>query len=597
MQKQQQLYDDFLGQEKVWKLASNSDPFVRRSVYGLLIAALHKQKESLDVVLISPNILTSSLHINQAGSAFDYAKALSLLTISFPEVWTRHFSGSGKKSATKRLCQFLRKGSLGGPVEYWFQVSTLLSHIPADVLLAQSEEEAVKALDDSSRASFALLEAVHDGLISRDEPRLNQGGAWNVYLDICFHFQSILKRPEERYELLKSHVLPLLLQYLRPSQEMSNWTVPSLHQLSLCFRAFEQMVEGAPKLLEEEWHRLSNVVVADVRTSLPEQSKDYDKSQESVMAETGRWYNLQAAILEKDASDTVKSLLTSTLNTELDAIVATLRARKGKPYGAAAALETAITLLPKLILGRDDTQKIITNFFAYDVPDLLLSPSGPYCIDILNHLEGISDARAARREIIIKLRDAPESSAKSTSLQRLISSPSFYQAEEAELLNSVVKHSLQQAMTDDAKDWALVMAAMGNPRVPTELADDILSNMAEGLSMDGKRVASLQGLELTAKINGGVLRSFALSKDGSNLLSNLLKLSESLDVDLSRQAKIVSVAVDATLLEEKGPSHATRSLIEIIQKGIEVAGADSLSYVVLVFRSRHGHVELIGSSL
>ena len=571
------MLSDLLSQETVWKHALSPDPAVRRSVYKLLVAALAKQKDALDIAVVSRNMLASNLHISQPGSAFDYAKALASLSIEFPEAWTRYYSGSDKKSAAKRLCQFLRKGSQGGPTQYWLQVSILLRHVPMEVLLAKTDTEPEKASDGSAEPRPAILEALHDGLVNKDEPRANQGEAWNTYLDISVHLQSIIELPGERAQLHKSCVLPLIVQYVRPSQETSRWTVPGSQQPQKCSRAFEQIARGAPDLLKEEWDSLSATIIDDFRTSLPEQSKDYTKSQNALSEEASRWYHLQAFVAKGDAVDFIKSRLGKTLITELQAAVDILRTRNGKPYSAASMLESAIRLLPEFVLDCPDSRKLIAEFVLNDIPELILSPSAPHCIDIMTHLEQVLDVRQTYHDVIVKLREAPESTAKSSALKRLISSSFLNQHGEAELLGSIVQQSLQQVMANESKDWALVMAAMGNPVVPAALTDELLSSMARGLLIDEQRLAGIHGLELTTKLNGRVVKSFTLSKGGSDLLSKLLRLSESPDDDVSRQAKNLIVAIEAILSEERGSGNATRSMIEIVNKGIDTAEVDSLS--------------------
>ena len=571
------MLSDFLSQEKVWNHASSPDPAVRRSVYRLLVAALAKQKNALDINLISPNVLTSSLHINQAGSAFDYARALALLTVEFPEAWTRYYSGSLKKSATKRLCQFLRKGSQAGPPQYWLHVSILLRHIPREVLLAKLDGEPGIAEGDSAGPSLAILEALHDGLMSKDEPRPNHCEAWKTYLDTSAHLQFIMQHSGERAQMHKTGVLPLIVQYIKPSQENSSWTVPASQQLATCSQAFEQIARGALHLLEEEWYHLSAMIIDDIRTSLPEQSKDYTKSQIALSEEASRWYDLQAFIAKGDAVEFIKLLFDKTLLTELQAAVDILRTRNGKPYSAASMLESAIRLLPDFVLSRPDTRKLVVEFVLNDIPEWITSPSAPHCIDILNHLEGILDVRQTYHDAIVKLREAPKSTAKSSALRCLISSSFLDQTEEADLLGSIVQQSLKQVMTNETKDWAPVMAAMGNPVAPAALTDSLLTSMAQSLSIDEKRSAGLHGLELATKLSGRAVKSFALSQNGSALISKLLSLSESPDDDVSRQAKDLTVAIEAILSEENGSGYATRSMIEIINKGIDVAGADSLS--------------------
>ena len=92
-------------------------------------------------------------------------------------------------------------------------------------------------------------------------------------------------------------------------------------------------------------------------------------------------------------------------------------------------------------------------------------------------------------------------------------------------------------------------------------------------------------------------KSFSLSKYGSDLLSKLLSLSESPDDEVSRQARSVTSAIEGILSEDKGSGYATRSMVEIINNGINTAGTDSLSYVVVAHASKHRHFGLTISSL
>ena len=177
------MVGEFLKEEKLWKLASHEDPYVRRSIYRLLVVALAKEKEALSSSLLSVNMLTSSLHISQAGSAFDYARAVAALSTEIPEVWTVHYIGSGKKSPQNRMCHFLKRGSQGGPAEFWAQVSRIITVLPPGIIINAADKSAETENEDEDRFS-PVLSAIHEGLNSRGEARANQGAAWSTYVDV-----------------------------------------------------------------------------------------------------------------------------------------------------------------------------------------------------------------------------------------------------------------------------------------------------------------------------------------------------------------------------------------------------------------------------
>ncbi|KAL8740038.1 MAG: hypothetical protein Q9184_008539, partial [Pyrenodesmia sp. 2 TL-2023] len=139
LDRQQDILRDLLIQKELWMSCSHSDSAVRRAVYRLLDRSLTKVPEMLDLELISSCLLLSSLPISQESSAADYARVLARLTEHDPRVWTDYYKGTGKKSAPKRLGQFLARGSQRGPSAYWDEVNTLLRYIPQSVLLPSED--------------------------------------------------------------------------------------------------------------------------------------------------------------------------------------------------------------------------------------------------------------------------------------------------------------------------------------------------------------------------------------------------------------------------------------------------------------------------
>ena len=555
-------------------------------MYRLATTIFTKSRDSPDLELISTHMLGSSLNVSQVGSAFRYAIAIALLTTKSPDIWTKYYHGSGKKSAARRLCQYLRRGSEGGPPEHWAQIKTVIHHLPLSVLLPELKDGTMKVAESDSSSRFPLLEAFRKGITSREEPKANLSVAWNTYLDVCEHVNSFLSCQSDRDHLARGYIVPLVRQSISPSTDQAEWTVSGPFQYDLCVRALHKVWNTSPEVFQEEWFYLSAKVIEDFQTSLPETSKDYKKSQDAISAEIARWYNLQAAIL-KDDSKFLHSLISSTLASEVRMSIHTLQERNGKPYSAAAILVHATESLPELMRTRGETQEMIIKFAEEEIPRLLLSPSAPSLIATLSRINDITDVRSIYEAAISGLREVPESTAKLNTLKSFISSPFLAKSTKIEALVITVKESLKMAKHGDETYWDLVMAAIGNEAAPRELTDELLVDMVNGLSIEEERSACLEGLELTVKRNCQALKAFAISKNGSSLLSKLLFLTESHDGNVSEKAHNLTRAIEAILADEKDSALAAESIIEIINQGIDIAGPNSLSYVLQTVLHHH----------
>lgn len=577
IEKSRILLDNFLNEEKLWRFASDSDAFVRRALYRLLGTVLARYKDALNQSTISASVLMSGLASTQSSSAFDYAKVLALLSVELPDVWTTYYPSSGKKAAGNRLCYFLRKGSQGGPAEFWSQVAALLLNLPLSILVKSADTESEKKADGEKDSPTPVLSALREGLNSKDEPRANRSAAWNAYLTASDLALSSVSNEAIRRRIVTSSILPILAQYVRPSPDNSQWAATGAQGQEVCVRACNQAILRDAASFEEEWNTLSNAIIEDLKTSLPEQAKDYSKSQDSLSAEAYRWYCLQAALLKANGQDITGKIFKHTVPLEISSAVSVLQTRNGKPYGAAAALETSIHKLPEIVLSDEGCKARILRFVNDTLPNLLLSPSAKYLIRILNHLEGSCDIIQSYDKCIQALAEAPESASKSVALQSFISSPSLANTDS---LFTMVIASLSQAMKDDdSMSWNLVMAAMSNPVAPKSLTDEVLATMTEGLSIEANSVTGLHGLEISIKHNSGKLTEFARSPKGSGLLSKLLLLADSPDDGIAQRARYTSTAIEKALAAQGGADQATNPLIEIVNRSLDNAEAVSLSYI------------------
>lgn len=573
--------DEFLKKKEVWKFASDPDPYLRLAVYRLATATFTKFTDSVDLRIISDNMLTSSLNISQAGSALSYVTTLALLTSKSPHIWTQYYSGSSKKSAVRKLCQFLRRGSQGGPPEYWGQVKTLIQHLPISVILPESEgdSETRKAQELGTLVQLPLLEALRGGITSKEEPKDNHSAAWNTYLEVCGCLLD--KSPNQNYRdhLTKSSIAPLVSAFIIGNPIELEWTILGSNQLSISVRAFCQVLHVSLELFQEEWRRLSSQIIENFQRSLPEQSKDYKVSQDLISGQIGRWYKLQSNILKEQDSEVIRSLISTTLESEIKASTSTLRESNGKSYSAAAILVNATELLPELLRTCHQTTELVVNFSHEDVPKLLLSSSAALLITALGHLEDITNVCSIYEAAIRDLRDVPESTAKSSALAGLVSSPLLAKSTKFDALTVLVKESLVMAINGDESRWSLVMAALGNPDAPRDLTDELLADMTNTLSIEEDITACLEGLQLTIQRNARVMKDFAQSQHGPNILSKLLFLAESPDITIREKAHTLSTTIEAILSNDEGSDRAIDSIIEIINQGIETAEQDSLSYV------------------
>ena len=568
-----------LTEEKIWDLSSNSDAFVRRAVYRLLVAALAKQEDTLDMKVVSAKLLLSSLHIDQMGSAIDYAIAIAQLTERCPEVWTSYYTGSGKKSSERRLQQFLKKGSQGSPPEFWGQIGSIMKNIPQEILTTNlkhvaSKEEASASAQPLSSIPQAMLSALR----SRDEPSRNLGAAWLTYLETLERMQTLLANKEVRLQLLEDFVLPIVMQYVKPSRESLDWVVAKGHksQLDICVEAFLLVWRGGDGILQNHWTILCNNVIEDIKTSLPEQSKDYSKSQDSVSEETSRWFNLERAVMEVDGSESITMLFDKTSYLIVEAAIKSIKSRNGKPLGATATLMAALKFTPELIHNNAELDSMVVQFVQEDSSDLIWSPSVRYFFTILDLLQSKLDVDQPLLAGLNSLKEAPDTPEKLRVLTSLVSSPLIARADNIGNLKLMLNDILADALNGNESSRKLVQTALHNPAAPASLTDNLLTVVADSLGIEDKVLASLEGLSLIEKSNMGALKTFGTSSSGTRLLSRLLLLAETSDEETAGKARALSTMLQGIMSSEEGVSKARDPIIRIIETGLETPTPSSL---------------------
>lgn len=321
--KNQYKYEEFLSNNKsLWSLASCEDSFVRKTTFSLLVVCLEKQFDIIkaDVQIISHAFIAEGLRSTQSSSALQLVACLTELTSQLPTVWTSSYKG--KKPAVTRLRQFIERGSQGGPASYWSSLQGLLDTVPAEVLPSEVD------------ASLELLNSFKAGLGRREESRTNTEQAWNSYFGTTTKLADNLSDRGMLPVLLQKALYPVFEQYLHPTAENSKWSLGN--NTSTLAKTYETCTSSdtLQSSFVEEWTRLSDNFVQRLNMSLPEQSKDYHKSQSVVLAEGHRWFSLLQSIMQTKCSRAAKDLMIGPSIKILDTALEVSSKREGKPYSA-----------------------------------------------------------------------------------------------------------------------------------------------------------------------------------------------------------------------------------------------------------------------
>lgn len=577
VQKQEEKYRRILAADRIWKSVLQADAFVRKAVFKLLATVLiRRKKDWIHPEMISTHLLQNLLNVNQIGSAYEYVKMLAYLTTNLPEIWTTFYSTATKNSATKRICQFLRKGSQGAPAEFWDQIWVIFQHIPSVISCAITVSNESDDVAKSSNDSFPVLKSLLEGITRPDEHRANQDKAWQTYFQAAERLLSLLPSKELHRKLAHDSLIPIIEQYVRPSGEGRQWVLSGVGQQG-CRKVIELIMHTSFSEFEETWYKLSADVLQDLRQSLPEQSKDFTKSQDLLVKQVKRWYSLQAGILTGPESAIFHPLSLVTATNELRTAIDILRTRNGKPYSAAAALEAAVRTLPHDTFSNSSTERLLFEFARTDVPELLLSHSSPYLIEFLIVLGNDQEAEDIRRKNLNALIIAPDSAMKYKALRYLVSSPWMARTALAAELEKLMKNVLQEALEGNNDSWLLVEASIGNAHISNEVMDSVLANMTNSLFVDGQTAAGLSSIGKLMKRNEPAIKAFTNSTSGGRLFSRLLFLSELPLEEIALQAQGLTSTIRTSTAREKLSKTTNEFMVQIIQMGITTADSHSLS--------------------
>ncbi|KAI5206537.1 hypothetical protein AUEXF2481DRAFT_44158 [Aureobasidium subglaciale EXF-2481] len=564
--KQQETYEGIIGQSNIWNLASyKEDVVVRRFIHRFLRTCLAKQKAAVEANLstISEAYISKALPHDQTGSSYDFMLALVELTDALPRAWTTSYTS--KKPAGTRLRGCIKRGSQAGPADFWTNAWLLFSKLPAEIL-PQKYSEAEE-----------LLTAVHDGVCQKDD-RFNASAAWFTYFKVLDLVQNTASLSDDEHEtLLSKMAIPAIEQYLRPSPSTANWQISGAKPAWNVSKA--AFCKRLPSVLEKKWPEYAALLVEDIRTSLPEQAKDFEKSQAHVASAAERWALLQSELLrdEYQLSEALRTIFSQSAKDVVNASLEALRNRNGKPYGAAAAIDELQNHCKTLLEEDRETQDIVATFVVQDLPGLLSSPSQKQLVSLLYHFQTDSRFGEAWNKAATALGNSQDSDEKLNAFRDLLASPRVKPAAELAAQNGEIQAFLQRqfkSSLDTGAQWSFISSIIkGTPSVAsTETVDSMLADLTTSLSIFGKANSALDGLQEITKSNKTLVKEHIKKPSGSQLLPNLLLLEESTDESLAAKASSISKGI----VTEADKSGSQTILFDVVHQSLRDVSSSSL---------------------
>jgi hypothetical protein len=418
-----------------------------------------------------------------------------------------------------------------------------------------------------------LTISFQEGLNSREEPRQNQAVGWKAYIDTGIWLTKKLPQ-DDHANFLHGRLSPLLVQYIKPEHDGSQWELPAQSAQALCADYLDVLATHCHgSELHKLWTELSDSVLEAVRLSSPEQSKDFKSSQDAVCAQAERLLALEALVLSRVADTDREALLLKPFEdtnlTLLRNCLEVLRSRNGKPYGAAAVVEGMVQNVAQIA---QRSQELL-RFVREDTPELLFSPSADRLISTILSCRSWDGFGPSFEKVVEKVAQSEPESSNAHAVQKLLSSLDFKEVDDKSGLGSLIARALDRACRGSSLHWSIVVAVLQNQTSHGELTDSIFLSIIDALSDESKIIDTLHGLTQIVTSVPIAVRGFQIGPHGSKLTGKLLFLAESPVEEVASIAESLTTKVKESIVSEA----SARSSIEIIQHSFNNVNEESLS--------------------
>lgn len=517
--------------KRLWDYSYSEDPNLRRAVCSLVVVCTETISICLDWTTLSACFIGKALHTSQVGSSRQLSEALLALTEHRPEIWTSDYST--KTSASKRLLQFLRNGSQRGPADFWTTVAALLKRLPVDVWAADHANGNI-----GLPSAATLARALHAGVTAAEEPRQNLQVAWSAYVDISFWVLDKLPNDDTKTIFANEQLFPLVTQYIAHDTQQTSWKLPTSCDVRVSTNIMTNILRrGLNDAFESAWLRLCQELSDSMKLSLPETSKDFAKSQDAVVSQAQRLFNLRSSILQPDVLTPAESsravgVFQKSEESLLRVATELLRGRNGKPYSAAFVLERIAAGLQSSI------PQWLDSFLTSDALTLLNTPSAEYIVAIIINRDQNID------QMVSSLIHSCECKHSVAALSRLLGQISEEELSRNSELEAFVLEKISSGLNEESVQ-AMTRALLRNSKLRfSKYWENCVQCILAQLSSETDAISQQTALNfLLGLFSGPDTVPLVSSGIGTALLSRLLLLTDSQNPETAELANLLIAKV------------------------------------------------------
>lgn len=558
--KEVEIYEEILREPKLWSLVHNEDAGVRRAMDRLAQTCLQKQPELVEDHLkaISTAFIYHGLQSDQTSSALEFLQTLELLTAKYPAIWNGLYSG--KKPAISRLRLFMKQGTQGAPSTFWQSLNKLLKSLPLDLFPIEEED------------SSELLSALRTG-VGRKEERFNASVAWPVYYTLVDLVISCINQ-EHGKTITQTSVLPIIKQYLHPSPETAEWAITSARASSLISQVVN--IKYVQEIVGEEWPLQADQLIELARLSQPEQSKDFEKSQRHVASTAERFADLQRDMWSLNGS--MADVFRANSLRVIKECIGLLESRNGKPYGAAAVIESLLRSCSRGLLQDTEIRTTYITFVRERLPAFISGPSKRQLMSGLYSLQNEPDFQTLVDTVLEEILQRDDTvEAKLDVLHAAFTPATPSQAVQVALTNvklqDFIAHEVAAEKSSSSASLFANLAKAG--AVSDHTVEKTLSDLTTSLSVHDSSQNSIAAIETLWDADETTVRKFMAgnASTADQLIPNVLKLEQSTDDAVADKAAALSIKLSSAI---GGPGLA-RNRFSMITQNLETTSESSLS--------------------
>lgn len=500
------------------------------------------------------------------------------ITRAHPESWTTEYTF--KIAASKRLLKFIQQGSQRGPSVFWGNISHLVEILPRKVWTPSSENGLAQG-DLDPKSTKQILEAFRAGMANVDEPRQNLRVAWESYVDVAVWLCKKLPETDARNSVLNDHLLPVIREYVIQDNKVVGFAIPASGAPGICVKGLiDVAVNFGFAVLDTFYKDLSQDVLEAVRTSQPEQSSTFRTSQDQITAQGRRFFEVAEGLLDapvEPQTGSVEDTLSHAVKPLIEQCTAILKSRVCKPYGAASVIKDAVETLtsarsPSLA---GSIREIVLDFLNDQLDAVADSPSAEILISLLLKLRRDPAASEQVERIIESLLSREGFDVTKPAIQSIILHMEENDLQQYPKVKKSLFGQLKSVLSGNDGPWTSITAILRHQSPTSEIKEEMLSRMMDGLSLEGTARSSIHGFDTLLRDDNKLSVERILGPSNtSNLLSKLLVLEESPDGEISHDAHDLAERIQRNL-EKAGL--ANKASLEIIRQQLSLVGEDALS--------------------